>query len=568
MTDAPVPGDNTSGGYMSRILSFATRPNLNGATTAITSSTFSTSTFNLVGHGLVTGQSVALTGTGTIDPAFTLSVSLAYPLTRTFYTEYFVIKLTNDTFQLAISHYNAMLTVPVPITFSSDITGIINVTPLGGGANWYLHEDFSRMTAKSFLYTDVDVTLNIIALVGHGFPNGCKVTLSTTGTIFGNFTVGTAYWVIWLTADTFALTESEANVYAGTKRDITSQGTGTHTITTAEHFVILTDTLNPVVNDYNTSPCGIAPKFLKLGYWNSQAGYVRMQSCLWWDNVTHSPQQWWTGVICATSDSAVFSYQFIAGDEFFFESSLVEATWDNVYIDTFTGLSSKLEPITKVGVLQSGITAGSNVVLTLAPGQKSNFTVNKYYYLYDFNGHSWVNYVKVTAVNPGAPEEITIESTSKNFPSGAVIIPYAHRYYTRGHGNDGVHMCRGGDVTIIPYVSCQSDQVRVSHQQNGACVYESLFTGPADYISRGTPDDDGYYDCIRFLVGDYGNTDYYNPTPSMNRFYGKTNNSLRTARGTMGQMTNTRTMLGIDYLYFYPAPTTYVDMITYSESAS
>jgi hypothetical protein len=565
-------------GYMARLLSFATRPNVHGTTQNITSSTHASDLFTLVGHGYVTGQEVALTLTG--DGAlptggeFTASTSLAYPVSRLNVTPYFIIKLTDDTFQLASTHYNAM--AGTPITFADDISGsYVQITALGGGANWYLHDDFSRMAAVDFATTDVDTTAETITVTAHGFSNTHKVTFSSTNTVPGGLTAGTAYWVIRVDANTIKVASSEANAWAGTAINLTSQGAGTHTITTAEHFVILTDTASPALNDYNTSPAGCAPKFLKLGYVNSESGYVRAQYCLWWDNTTHAPQALWSGTLMATYDSAVFAYQFIGGDEFMFQAAVLGSTWDYMLIDTFTGITNKLEVITKVGIVQSGLTAGSSVVVQLDTGEASNFTVDKFYYLYDFDGHSWVDYCKVTARDTVA-DTVTLDVVSKNYPVGAVLTPYAHRYYTYSpRTSTSTNMNRYGNC-VIPYQSgsTASRVLQDSGTNNyGNALFATESLSSDSYLAIGIPDDEGYYDCMRHVVGDY-----YCPNNTLrsfgsgsadspNRIYGKSNNVLKTYRDTMGQMINTRTLNAIDYLMFTTSAT-YCDMITYSESDS
>ena len=566
-------------GYMARLLSFATRPNVHEVTGPqnITSSTFASNLFNLVGHGYVTGQEVALTLTG--DGAlptggeFTASTSLAYPVSRLNVTPYFIIKLTNDTFQLASTHYNAM--AGTPITFADDISGShVQIIALGGGANWYLHDDFSRMAAVDFATTDVDTGTEEITVTAHGFSNTHKVTFSSTDTVPGGLVAGTSYWVIRVDANTIKVASTEANAFNGTAINLTSQGTGTHTVTTAEHFVILTDTASPVVNDYNTSPAGCAPKFIKIGYVNSEAGYVRMQGMMWWDNTDHIARAIWMGFLLETYDSAIFAYQFIGGDEFLFMASQLGSAWYYQYVDTFTGITNKLEAITKIGVLQSGITAGSSVVLQLDTGEASNFTVDKFYYLYDFVGHGWVNYIKVTARDTGA-DTVTIESCDQNFPAGTVLTPYAHRYYGAGsiryfdasptNTNGASSGTTGFGAVAFPYVS-SSDQTAVIHVQNSWISLQAQRLYYNNFLTVGDPDDEDYYDCMRLLFADGRNGK--NSSTSMNRIYSKSNNSLVTARGTMGQMVNTRTLNSIDYLNVSSSSDTIVTMITYSESAS
>ncbi len=567
-------------GYCAKLLAFATRPNDNVAPKLITTIDHTSNLFTVVGHGMVTGNSVVLTG-GTAPAGLTLAISYALPLTRANITEYFLIKISNDTFKLATTHYNAMAGTAIDFTDNGSGDSTISVVKLGGGANWYLHDDFSRMAPKTFATTDVNIATNVITLVAHGFSNGHKVTITSTGTVPGNLVSGTAYWVIRLTADTFSLASEEDDAWYGTVRDITSTGTGTHTITTAEHFVVLTDTASPSPNDYNTSPAGCAPKYIKVGYLVSESGIVRTQACYYWDSATHVGCNIWAGMVTNTYDSALFSYQLIGGDEFFFQATLLGATWDFQHIDTFTGFSSKLEAITKVGVVTTSPTGtGTLVEVQLGTGQAANFAVNSYYYLYDFVGHTWANYVKVTARNTGT-DTVTLDTVTHAFPVGAVLTPYAHRFYMAGDGANATNMSvdyTGGTAYryVIPMASGAVER-EVIHSFYDSSTYGGCygqcyaFTGGDEYISVGIPDDMGNYDCVRRVVAELLN---FLPTfppassASMNRVYGKTNNVVRTRRGTMGWFLNTRTLQGNEYLNYGNGSSTYTDMVMYTESAA
>src|SRR4030042_2814003 len=367
-------------GFMARLLDFATRPNIHGSTLAITTVDHTTDNFYRVGHGWVTGQAIALTGT-TAPAGLTLTTSLAYPFNRLNIYEYFAIRIDADNFKVAPTHYNAMAGTAIDFTSNGDT---VSFTALGGGAGWYLHDDFSRMAAHDFATTDVDTTAETITLAGDYFSHMHKVTVSSTVAVPGGLVAGTAYWLYRVSSGVYKVCASEANAFAGTAINLTSQGTGTHTITTAEHFVIITDTLSPSANDYNTSPAGCAPKYLKLGYVDSEAGYVRKQACLYWDATNHIARVIWSGTRLNTYDSALFAYQFIGGDEFLFGATQLGATWYYEYIDTCTGITNKLEAITKVGVLQSGVTAGSSVVLQLAAGGAGNFFLFKFFFFFCF----------------------------------------------------------------------------------------------------------------------------------------------------------------------------------------
>jgi hypothetical protein len=211
------------------------------------------------------------------------------------------------------------------------------------------------------------------------------------------------------------------------------------------------------------------------------------------------------------------------------------------------------------------------VVLQLDTGEAANFTVNKYYYLYDFDGHGWINYIKVTARDV-VLDTVTIDSCSVNFPAGAVLTPYAHRYYNYSAGTyyqnppyTFFQNLQGADGFVMPYVSSGTETSVYAQPASGYIAIQ--VSGYVDaFLSYGIPDDEGYYDCIKHLLAEY--YDSAQATTSMNRIYGKSNNTLRTYRGTMGRMTNTRTLNAIDYLNFTSSSDNYVQTITYSESAS
>ena len=563
---------NGTDGYMAHLMDFMTRPNVNGSTQAITTIDYTTSNFYLPAHGYSNGQAVVLTGT-TAPTGLALSTSLAFPLNWTTITEYWIIKVDVNNFKLASSHYLAMLGTNLP--FSSNGTSV-SVTALGGGANWYLADDYSRQVAQTFANSAVNTTTHKITATAHGFAQMQRVTIASSGTLPSPLVAGTAYWIVRFDSSTIGLADSEAHAFANTLISISTQGTGNHTITTSEHFIIVCDTAAPTPNGYDTvgaaweSPTGMAPKFLKLGYQTTESGYVRMQGLIYWDSTNHIPWGYWSGVQLASYDSSVFAYQFCGGDEYLMQATLLGATWSAIFIDTFTGISSKLEVVSKVGVLQSGITAGSNVTMQLGTGQAANFTANKWYYIYDFNAHCWVNYGYVVSVNIGA-DTIVFSNVAQNFPSGSILTPYAHRFYSYGavFGNlqeTNMRYYGNGSPCQIAYCS-SSVQANVFHSQivyiNGAANY--IISN--ELVASGIPDDEGNYDCVRHALSE--NRDFGGSTTnSINRLYGTSNNTLCTYTGTMGMMTNYRTMLGVDYLNFMIDNGNYSGMVTYSESAS
>ncbi len=79
----------------------------------------------------------------------------------------------------------------------------------------------------------VNVSTNIVTITSHGFATGAAVQLTSTGTLPGGLSLATTYYIINLTANTLAFATSLANAMAGTKIDLTTQGSSgaVHTIT-------------------------------------------------------------------------------------------------------------------------------------------------------------------------------------------------------------------------------------------------------------------------------------------------------------------------------------------------
>ncbi len=75
----------------------------------------------------------------------------------------------------------------------------------------------------TFVAANVNVTPNTITITAHGYTTGLKVAL--TGTNLPGGLSATNYWIIRVDANTIALATSLAAAVAGTKIDITSQGT-------------------------------------------------------------------------------------------------------------------------------------------------------------------------------------------------------------------------------------------------------------------------------------------------------------------------------------------------------
>lgn len=103
---------------------------------------------------------------------------------------------------------------------------LVKIQQDGTGTRTITHPTSSR----AFATTDVDATNNTIA-VGFDVPTGTKVQVSSSGTLPAGLSAATNYYVIRNSATLVKLATSLANAQAGTAIDITTQGSGNHTMT-------------------------------------------------------------------------------------------------------------------------------------------------------------------------------------------------------------------------------------------------------------------------------------------------------------------------------------------------
>lgn len=120
--------------------------------------------------------------------------------------------INNDSQTIATAYSIAGAGVDVKSAAGASIQSVVTVTTPSAGTFTAAASDICTKTA-------------------HAMLTGLKVQVSTTTTLPGGLSAATDYFVIKIDANTFYLATSLANAQAGTKIDITSAGTGTHTIT-------------------------------------------------------------------------------------------------------------------------------------------------------------------------------------------------------------------------------------------------------------------------------------------------------------------------------------------------
>jgi hypothetical protein len=434
---------------------------------------------------------------------------------------------------------------------------------------WTLLDDQSTLITKTFTSSDVDIGSDTITVSGgHGFFNGQHIYfIAGSGGLPAGLTTATQeYFAIYISSTQFKVASTLLNAIAGTPVDLSSTGgAGPHSVYNFPFRVFCT-VAAPTPNQV----C----KYLVVTSMRTYTGLsginVPIQCCLYWNTTTHIGYGYWFGAILALGTaSGTYYYSFrgntnivVLGGRYSGSSA-----WTSFTLDNFTGSSNSLilEDPTKSGILTSPATSGPFITLQLGTGQASNFTVGNYYYIYDFTNHSWVDYVRITARDTGL-DQITVDAISYNYPVGAVLGPYPHRFYAAvstsanpfGGFADNFSYSQGtgisGSRSAIPYVSAAPGYV--FHGQvgyiYGACSIDAQITYA---ITRVDPDDNGRYLVQRPTIYEAYRNNSVSSTSGCDRFYGTANNIY------IGTNTNfstaTRTIGGLNYTWLSTAASSF-----------
>jgi len=87
------------------------------------------------------------------------------------------------------------------------------------------------LAVKNFASESVDPGTDVLTIPGHGHKTGSKVKYTVASGAIGGLTSGQSYFVIALNSNTLRLALSATNALAGRAIDLTSRGSGTHTLT-------------------------------------------------------------------------------------------------------------------------------------------------------------------------------------------------------------------------------------------------------------------------------------------------------------------------------------------------
>ena len=408
-----------------------------------------------------------------------------------------------------------------------------------GGPQWYIIDDFSTAGNTIFAYISVDATADTITVTGHGLSHGHEVRVSSTGTVPGGLSAGSTYYVIRVDANKIKMASSYKQAMAGHAINLTSQGTGIHTLLSYEKFIVISDTAAPLANDYNTAPNGGPPKIIKVGYRDAEPGCVRVTYFMAWNTITHKGYGQWGAPYFSigTYDDADFAYDFRGGEECMILQSRLGTSWYSQIVDDWEGMAGLVEDTSKIGILQNAAGGTGTRTLQLGTSEAANFTVNSYYYIMDFNGVTQLDYVKVTARDLVA-DTVTVENLSYNFATGSLIGAYIHRWYAN---------------QTIPYLSDPTPGYAFSSLSSYPDKGKIIFDYLGHSISRLNPDDLGYYSVMRPVISEYGAYRWwsgYDWYVHMNRSYGRPKNLYITRKGSMAAGLDGRTINGDNWLYF------------------
>jgi hypothetical protein len=288
---------------------------------------------------------------------------------------------------------------------------------------------------------------------------------------------------------------------------------------------------------------------MKATLLNSEAGYVRIRFLMWWDTTAKRGFGHWAGYRITTSDDADFAYDFRGGAETMIVQSRIGTSWTCCGMSDFVGDAELLEGTDKIGVLQAGITAGSEVVLQLDTGEAENFTVGNKYFIYDFDDHTWGNLCEVTATNTSL-DQITIDTADYNYPAGAVIGAYVHRWIAFGNGTaTGATNINQSNASTIPYINATAGYS--FHNQYGSILSGAFGSICSGYLDRVAPNSKGYWGTEDLYVIEYNRQNTSgSSSDAAHEAYGTVKNVIATNAGTLSAGLDGRTVAGTNYMYF------------------
>ena len=207
--------------------------------------TYFSNTINIAGHGFTTGQKVVLGADGNEVPTGLVKGST-----------YYVYRVDIDKFKLCATLVHSIAGTAIVISASASGTGTFTVfvntahivyndsnisSSSAIAGSWIYLFDSKAKTSVSFLDGVVNYTTDIVTKADHGFINGQKVILSSSGDeVPVGLGAGSTYYIHVIDDDTFKICSTRALAFAGTAIGISASAStdDTFTLTELEEYVL------------------------------------------------------------------------------------------------------------------------------------------------------------------------------------------------------------------------------------------------------------------------------------------------------------------------------------------
>lgn len=164
------------------------------------------------------------------------------------------------------SAYSAAATTMPSVLMLIDLLGFYRVTSVTTITSQSMTNTISSVTNT---ITNVDTTDDYVDHTFYALQPYTRVRLTTTTTLPAGLSTGTDYYIIKVSDTRCKFASSYANAVAGTAIDITTTGTGTHTINTILPRYTNGAGVQAFMWNTNSTAMGAATPNLSIGYTNS-----------------------------------------------------------------------------------------------------------------------------------------------------------------------------------------------------------------------------------------------------------------------------------------------------------
>lgn len=269
-------------------------------------------------------------------------------------------------------------------------------------------------------YTDVNTTDNTFTMAGHTYSNSQPVQIRTTGTIPGNLAINTDYYVCNVVS---GISFKLSTTYNGSAIDITTQGTGTHTISSAYG-----------VYKSNAEASDMPYQYIKLVF-NTSPTKIYITAYYFYNSSTKV----FSGAAYSTASldtSQTGFYLWIHGDK---DKVHITTKVASTYYRFWFGFMKPFLPLKTT--LSSSATSGSSISLSVV--DSTGFEVGYQYQIVGINGEGR-DTLTTTAVGIGT---ITVSSLPRNYGIGSIIginpVPFGYAdtatfFYVNSHLSVGL----------------------------------------------------------------------------------------------------------------------------------